>query len=191
MAGTSFQVTLKGLPRVRNLLQSFAKAAGGDAELHRRWGIQGLNWVDQNFRQQGALTGTPWKGLSPNTVANRRQGSSNVLQDTGQLRASYGMTFSATETIIGTANPIAAFHESGSRAHTIKAKPGKSLVFKVAGGGSGKKGKRGSGNLVFAKEVRIPALPARRMLPRQEDATFMTRLIQTGLNYLRELGNKE
>ncbi len=177
---TSFQIDLKGLPQVQNLLQTYAKAAGGDTELYRRWGIQGLNWIDRNFRQEGALTGTPWAALKPNTIANRRRGSSRILQDTGQLKASYTMQFSDKETVLGTANKVAIYHQKGTRAHTVKAKAGGVLAFKVAG----KK------ETVFAKEVRIPALPARPMLPKQSTTSFVQQLVQTAQNYLKELAQK-
>lgn len=183
MSGVSFQIGLKGLKETNNVLQSFAKAVGGDAELHRRWGIQGLNWIDQNFRQSGALTGTPWAPLSPNTIAGRRQQSSAILQDTGLLRKSFEMTFSRDKTILGSNVEYALFHEYGTNPYVIKAKnlrgirgiiPGR-LVFMTTNG------------LVFAREVNHPGLKARRMLPRQTDDTFMEKLLLTTINYYNEL----
>ncbi len=134
MAGVSFEINLNKLHEMQNLLHNYAQAIGGSrAELHMRYGIQTLNWIDKNFRAQGGLLSTgPWAKLRPNTIAGRRKGSSLALQDTGQLRQSYQMNFDGQEVVVGTANPIAPYHEFGTHPYEIRPKNAKALAFVVA-----------------------------------------------------------
>jgi phage gpG-like protein len=164
-----------------DLLRSLTERFGQPdvlAELHRRWGIRTLNWVDQNFRQQGALTGSPWAKLRPLTVAQRRKGSSLILQDTGALKRSFVMQFSSAGVAVGSPIFYAEFHEEGRRGPwEIRPKdPDGILAFKGT-----------DGKTIFAKVVKHPGYPARRMLPRQSDASFMQMLVDTAANYYREL----
>jgi phage gpG-like protein len=197
MAGISTKISLSGIREVQNLLGHYAlDLGGGNAELHERFGIQALNWVDRNFRAQGGLLSTgPWAKLTPNTIAGRRRASSVVLQDTGQLRQSFTMQFSSTEVVIGTADQIAAYHERGTRPYTIRPVRAKALAFPVAEGGFVVKASFSSTNtqktfkkgtrLAFAQEVHHPGLPARRMLPTREE--LLPLLIRTTIGFLREL----
>lgn len=200
MAGVSFRVTLRGLRQFQDRLRSLSRGMGNRAELHRRLGIQALNWVDQNFRQEGALTGAPWRKLSANTVAGRRKGSSKVLQDTGQLRMGFNMRFDNASARVGSPSEIAPHHEFGTRPYEIRPKNRTYLAFPAVSGQPLKKAftfpsrerKFAKGTpFVFTKgPVHHPGLAQRRMLPRRTDVTFMERVRRTTLNYINELRGK-
>ena len=199
MAGVQFQVNLNQLAEMRNLLQNYAQSLGNRAELHMRYGVQALNWVDRNFRAQGGLLATgPWAKLRPNTVAARRRGSSLVLQDTGQLRQSFQMNFNNEEVVVGSGDPKALWHQAGTHPYVIRPKNAKTLAFIVAQGGNKaplnfsstttrKTFKKGT-NLAFAKEVHHPGLPPRRMLPTEQE--LLPVLLRTTINYLKEMQAK-
>ena len=197
----SMKIDLKGMKEMRNLLRNYAQAIGGNrAELHMRYGIQAMNWIDRNFRAQGGLLATgPWAKLRPNTVAGRRKNTSLILQDSGQLRQSYQMNFDSQQTVVGSADPKALWHGKGTKPYTIKPKNAKALAFPVAEGGRAvtvavrlKSARFGTGayrkgqNLAFAKEVHHPGLPARRMLPTARE--LLPQLIRTSINFLKEKG---
>lgn len=200
MPGVSIDIHLNGLHEMQNLLHNYAQSIGGNrAELHMRYGIQALNWIDRNFRAQGGLLSTgPWAKLRPNTVAGRRKKTSLVLQDTGQLRQSYQMNFNGEQVVIGSADSKALWHGEGTKPYTIRPKNAKVLAFIVAEGGhkvpfafsstttrhTFKKGQM----LAFAKEVHHPGLPARRMLPREIE--LLPQLLRTTVNFLHELQAK-
>ena len=113
-------------------------------------GMRGIKWVNDNFKREGLEI--KWKPLSPNTVANRRKGSSAILQDTGRLRQSFDYKLTPDAVIVGTQSKIASYHNDGTKPYNIKAKK-KTLAFNVVGG------------RVFPKEVRHPGLPARPLIP--------------------------
>src|SRR5689334_9076940 len=106
MASSQFTVEAKGISGVSSLLQKF-NTPETFRTLHQRWGIQGMKWVDENFRQQGALTGSPWAALKPSTIAGRRKGkgsgTAQILQDCGRLKESFTMEYSAQAAVIGSA----------------------------------------------------------------------------------------
>ena len=200
MAGVQFQVNLSQLKEMQNLLRNYAQSLGSNrAELHMRYGIQALNWVDRNFRAQGGLLSTgPWAKLKPNTIAGRRKGSALVLQDTGQLRQSYQMSFTNEQAVVGSADPKALWHGLGTKPYTIVPKNAKVLAFAIAQGGrkvpfafsstiTRHTFKRGQ-MLAFAKEVHHPGLPARRMLPIEVE--LLPALLKTTINFLKELQAK-
>ena len=198
----SVKFSLRGISRVRNLLSRYARAIGGNrAELHQRFGVQALNWIDRNFRSEGGqlLTG-PWRKLSANTIAGRRRKSSKILQDTGRLRGSFTMQFDSTLAKISNADPNAIFHERGTRPYIIRPKTAKMLAFPVAGGGVpvtaavrrrsnrfGSGGYRRGQNLAFAFEVHHPGLPMRRMLPKPGTGELVPELLRTTINFIGEL----
>ncbi len=175
---TKFTVTTKGIPEVQALLKKFT---GPDVKrtLHQRWGLQGMNWVDQNFKQQGALTGTPWAALKPSTIAAK--GSSSILQDTGRLKQSFVMRFDETQAAIGSPVFYGAYHEEGRTGPwAIRPKnPGGVLAWKGI-----------DGKMVFRKSVMHPGYPQRRMLPRQTDETFMSKIRLVATNLFNELSGK-
>ena len=200
----SVKLSLRGISRVRNLLSRYARAIGGNrAELHQRFGIQALNWIDRNFRSEGGqLTTGPWRKLSPNTIAGRRKKSSKILQDRGAsgLKGSFTMQFDSTRATVGTATPYAPYHERGTRPYIIRPKTAKMLAFPVAGGGVpvtaavrrrsnrfGSGGYRRGQNLAFALEVHHPGLPMRRMLPKPGTGELVPELLRTTINFIGEL----
>jgi phage gpG-like protein len=125
-------------------------------------GLRLMAWVDQNFRAEGLEQ--RWRPLSPNTVAQRRRGSSKTLQDTGRLRMSFtraaGNPKILGDTVRVTSNvAYAPFHEFGTGPYTIRPKkPGGRLAFRTASG------------MVFAKQVNHPGVPKRQMTPTPDTA---------------------
>lgn len=119
-----------------------------------------LKWIDQNFEQNGALSAPPWAPNRPNTVASK--GHSRILQRTGGLRRSFRSKISVFRgggrVQVGTGHRLAQFAEHGTRAHIILPRRAKVLRFVTVQG------------TVFARRVRHPGTPARRMLPRREVA---------------------
>jgi phage virion morphogenesis protein len=163
-------ITERGLSEVIDRLQKAMLAMDDKRELHRRLGREILNWVDENFRREGALQGKPWRKLSPNTLIKKR--GSGILQDEGRLRESFHMTIGGNEVAVGTADPLAPHHQYGTRSYTIRPKSKKFLKFQTVGG------------TVLAKQVRHPGLPARPMLPTEE--MVKPRLIKVVEQWLRD-----
>ncbi len=194
----SIQISLTGDVELRNTIQRIAQAAGDRTQLHARFGIQILNWIDRNFQQEGALTGRPWAKLSPNTIAGRRRGSSRILQDTGGLKSSFTERHDASGVRVGSAKEISEYHQLGTRPYVIRPKNAKALAFTMAGGGRAvgasfssintKRTFRKGQKLTFAKFVNHPGLVARPMLPTAEQITPI--LITTARNYLNEIIGK-
>ena len=212
MAGVSMDIHLNGLHEMQNLLHNYAQSiAGNRAELHMRYGTQALNWIDQNFRAQGGLLSTgPWAKLRPNTVAGRRKGTSLVLQDSGPMRESYQMNFNGEQVVVGSADPKALWHGEGTKPYTIRPKkPGGVLAIPIAeslatpsrlkemgivktkasfSSIATRKTFRKGGFVMFRKEVHHPGLPARRVLPRENE--LLPQLLKTTINFLHELQTK-
>jgi phage virion morphogenesis protein len=59
--------------------------------------------------------GINWKALSPVTIANRRQGSSVPLSDTGVLKNSFTVQAAAQSVVVGTNAPQAALMNFGGK----------------------------------------------------------------------------
>ena len=59
--------------------------------------------------------GINWKALSPVTIANRRQGSSVPLSDTGVLKNSFTVQAAAQSVVVGTNAPQAAMMNFGGK----------------------------------------------------------------------------
>lgn len=210
MPGVSASVTVKGTREVQQTLQRVAgsvASSGGRTGLHARWAILATRWIDRNFQSEGAMTGQPWKRLTPMTVAGRRKMSNRVLQDTGLLRASFHPAWDDKAARVGTASEVSKYHEFGTRGpYKIEPKRAKVLAWKVAGPFSSPKTKglrtgrvkasfsslttkttfRKGENVVFARSVIHPGLPARRMLPRMGEPTLMPELLKSALNYVKE-----
>jgi len=201
--GIKTDIEIKGLVEVLRKLnktgaQLSGSGAGGKTELHRRYGIQALNWIDENFRKSGALTGSKWAKLRPNTVAGRRKKSNKPLLNTGLMRASFTSRATSLDVRVGSPLFYAAFHEEGTSPYVITPKNAKVLAFPVASGGSQVKASfsstttratfRKGQRLGFARRVNHPGLPARPMLPRQGMPTIETRLLNTTINFLRQSG---
>ena len=123
-----------------------------------------LAWVDENFRRRGIER--PWRPLSPNTIAARRKGSSAPLQDTGRLKQSFTITRRAPRLIeVGTNVTYAEFHEEGTDPYTIRPRRASVLRFTTADG------------VRFARSVRHPGLPQRKMLPTTREANRLAKVL--------------
>ena len=104
----------------------------------------------RRFQLQQAPDGTPWRDLSPNTWASKR--NRKILNETGQMRDSLAYEATGTEVIIGFADKKARWHQFGTRPYTITPKNARMLAFMTAGGPA------------FATQVNHPGIPARPML---------------------------
>lgn len=204
MPGVGIKVDIRGARQVANLMRRVRGLVEDNRqELHLRWGIQTLNWVTRNFAAEGAMTGAPWRKLSPNTIAGRRKGSSRVLQDTGGLKNSFTLNATSTEVAVGTEKQIALYHEEGTGTYgkrgsaypIVPKNPGGVLAFRMAEGGSRVKASFSSiatqrtykkGQMItFAKSVMHPGVPIRRMLPKRGE--ILPTILKTTINYLNEL----
>lgn len=171
----------RAIPAVTQLMQKYGSAETR-TKLHQRWSIQTMNWIDQNFRAQGALTGSPWAALKPSTIAGRRKGKGKggpqILQDTGALKGSFVPKFDSNAAVVGSPIFYAQYHEEGRKGPwEIRPKsPSGVLVFNNA-----------EGKKVFAKRVMHPGYPARRILPRATDDSFMTKITTVAVNLFAEL----
>lgn len=199
------RIQLKGLQetvaKLNVLAQMGADAGGSKTELHRRYGIQAMKWIDENFKTEGGLLEDgKWEELSDNTVAARRKGSRLILQDTGTLRPSFGYQATSTEVRIGSPSKLALFHNEGTRGpYEIAPKNKLALAFVVAEGGrkvtrklAQQSARFGTGHLrvnqgaIVVKSVIHPGLSPRRMLPNENE--LLPRLVKTTENWLLQLG---
>ena len=196
MITARFQIN--GIERVRDLLRNLTLSQEQLAKLHARYAIRGLQWVDDNFRQEGALTGTRWRPLSDNTVAARRQGSRTILQNNGGLRQSFVKTSDSTQATVGSALQVAQWQHEGTKGpYPIVAKNARALAFVVAGAGIKVKSSFSSTvtkrtyikgtNLLITQKVMHPGLVARPMLPDENNQEFIDDLIQTTENFIEEM----
>lgn len=71
------------------------------------------NNIMLGFRETKSPDGINWEALKPSTIANRRQGSSVPLNDTGQLKSSITFNASSDHVEIGTNKPYAALMNFG------------------------------------------------------------------------------
>lgn len=174
-------IEIRGITEVSDLLRKFGSPETR-SNLHQRFGIQGLNWVNENFQKQGALTGTKWAPLAKSTLAGRRRGkgrgSSQILIDRGDLRKSFAYKSNATEATVGSPLFYSEFHEEGRKGPWAirPKKPGGVLAFNGA-----------NGKTVFARSVQHPGYAQRRMLPRSTDASWVDKLKDTALKYFAKL----
>ena len=156
--------SLRGVRALGNRLNILMRELGGNrAELHQRFGIQALRWIDRNFQSEGGLLDDgKWKALKESTKAGRRKGKRKlktaaqkrrfrhrILQDTGHMRQSFTMRADNSKVVVGTNVPYAVYHESDA--------PRK-------------------------------VLPRRRMLPTFEE--IGPQLLVTAVNYIEELKKK-
>lgn len=192
--GSGTQISVKGMARVRAILTRISNKATTREQLHMRFAIIALNWINKNFVTEGGLVGG-WKPLSPNTLAGRRGGSGRILQNTGQLRASFVPAWSSESARVGSPMAIAAYHEKGTDPYIIRPKkPGGFLAFKVATktgiktrqlkGGKTLSLPFAKGRVIFTREVKHPGLPPRRMLP--TEAELRPDLLKAAIEYVKE-----
>ena len=206
------RISLKGLQQTVAKLTALTvagqDAGGSKTELHRRYGIQAMKWIHENFKREGGLLeDDPWQELSPNTIAARRKGSSQILQNTREkLLPSFNFDHTSTEVRVGSPEKLALWHNEGTgiegpRHHSYFIYPRfkKALAFVVAQGGTKitrKVAKRsasfGSGHLKVNKNgivvaaVTHPGVAKRRMLPNENE--LLPRLIKTTENWLAQTG---
>jgi phage gpG-like protein len=164
MSTVQLDVRVDVADAVRRLAQARARFDAG-AYL-RLVGNRLLAWVDENFRRAGAET--PWRPLSPNTVAGRRRGQGSggpqPLRDTGRMAQSFVYELLGDAVWVGTRDQKAVWHHLGTpareittapqdrRARTSPTRPG-ALRFMTPAGP------------VFRRRVRHPGIPARPLLP--------------------------
>lgn len=139
-----------------------------------------LRWIGQNFRSEGGLVGG-WKPLTPGTIAGRRKKGrgAKILRDTGRLQQSFVSAVSGRKVEVGSAEPRADWHHFGTKPYTIRPVSAKLLRF------MGPEGK-----YVFSKEVHHPGLPARKLVPPEEEAEKLAvKILDLYVNTkLREIG---
>jgi len=203
MAKLEFKVAVKGVAKVRTMTTQLAIKMANRRDLHSRWAILALNWINRNFTSEGGMVGG-WKPLRPGTLAGRRGGAGRVLQDTGLLRASFVPRWSSTEAVVGSPLKTALWHEKGTGIAAGKGyiqirprKPGGVLAFPVAIGTAVKTKRLASGKTISLKKaeagtafvryvLKNPGVPKRRMLPRENEPTLMKDLLKAAINYVKE-----
>ena len=194
--GIGVTLDIVGAQRVIRIVRRLANIATDKEQLHLRYGIRALNWIARNFAQEGALTGAPWRKLSENTILGRRKGSSVVLQDTGELRRSFTVNYTAEGAEVGTEKQYSKFHEFGTDPYVIlPKKPGGVLAFPHIGGrplakstlfpSIGRSLPAGTPMAYSPWGVYHPGLPVRRMLPTEEE--IMPDLLRTTIAFLKEI----
>jgi hypothetical protein len=111
------------LQRIYQLTRGGGQGAASLSELHRRYGIRALQWINENFEQEGGLLSDgPWQKLAESTIAAK--GSSKVLQDTGiELRPSFVSKPTSTEVRVGSSKLLAKWHEEGTGQYGPRGRP--------------------------------------------------------------------
>lgn len=161
----------------RRLLEKLKDAVGAGPILSVI-GLRLSSYVDESFKTHGRGT---WRPLAWSTLALRRRGGDQPLQDTGRYKQSFvketdGKTFVEIGSNLKTPSGLllAAIHEYGTGPYTIRVKQAKALAAQIGQGahGAGEHGPIGvlsSGRstnwLFFGKEVHHPGIPARPVLP--------------------------
>jgi phage gpG-like protein len=201
MANT-IEITVKvnNMARVRAMVDRLGRKAQGRRDLHARWAVLAMNWINKNFQTEGGLVGG-WAPLRPGTLANRRKGSGRILQDTGELRQSFVPRWTSESATVGSPLKRALWHEKGTRPYIIKPKrAGGVLVFNTASGIRVKTKRLVTGKTirlpsatgtskVFTRLVHHPGLPARRMLPTADEPLLMRDLLKAAREYMTEQTN--
>lgn len=166
----SITVRLKGDP-----VTKLVELLGSPKKMLQVIGLRLQSFVDESFRTQGRGR---WKPLAAMTVSLR--GSGAPLQRTSAYRQSFVTTSDdVTFVRIGSDNPLARFHEYGTGQnppggrgwYVIVPRTAKVLV---ASGPTGF-------SLVLGKFVRHPGVPARPVLPTQEQADKLGDETVTGM----------
>lgn len=132
------RISLRGIQETVARIQALMALGQADGksrtELHRRYGRQAMNWINENFRSGGGLLEDgPWQPLSENTVAGRIKRSNAILRDRGNLQASFQPQVTSTEVRIGSPLKVALFHEKGTAGpYPIVPRNKKALAFAVS-----------------------------------------------------------
>src|SRR5512144_2346004 len=112
MAGISVKVEVRGMQQMQGVLERLTRKIQTRTDLHARWAVLALNWINRNFQTSGGMVGG-WKPLSPNTLAQRRSGTGKPLMDTGRLRASFIPRWTSAQASVGSNLQYAVYHEKG------------------------------------------------------------------------------
>ena len=128
-----------------------------------------LSYVDRQFKTRGEGR---WKPLAAGTLALRKRGGDQPLQDAGHYRQSFVQeTDDRTFVEVGTNLKVGGFslgkiHEFGTGPYTIRVKRAKVLAAQTRAGAW----------FFFGKEVHHPGVPARPVLPTKAKAEEMIKL---------------
>ena len=113
----SVKVTDKN--RVAVKLTALVKGIENPRGLFARFGVQGLKWVDENFKKQGGLLKEgKWQKLADSTIKRRqtrkkrKTKSTQILIDRGDLRGSFNTRFTSRGVWIGTEKVYGIYHDS-------------------------------------------------------------------------------
>lgn len=115
------KISIKDNGDAKRLQSKFRKLAQGIKQrraMMNRIGVQLLNAVSQNFKEQGH-EGAAWEPLKPRTLARRRTGRGvkksrgRILEDTGQLRRSFAAEADNDSVRVGSNVIYAPTHEFG------------------------------------------------------------------------------
>ncbi len=170
-------ITAIGKQRLERMIYAI-----GPAPMLKVVGARIMSYIDESFRTKGRGT---WPPLAPSTLALRRSGGDQPLQDTGRYKQSFvietdGKTYVEIGSSLKTPSgiPIAGIHEKGTAPFVIRAKNAKMLAAQTRGG-----------NWVrFGSIVHHPGIPARPVLPTQAQAE---QLVQETANEMIEMAAKE
>ena len=172
--------------------------------LYDRIGIRIIQWIDQNFKEEG--TEKKWTPLRASTIFARRKNSSKILQNTGRLKQEVTHKASSQSVVIGwPTDSVAKYHHYGTPGpYEIRPKNKKALKFFMPPGAgsvlqrhkkgtpnvglvsaaaarqSGLKMPAGKGKLqsvAFAQVVIHPGLPVRQLLPSLPLAKKLARMV--------------
>lgn len=141
-----------------------------------------LSFVDESFRTKGR---GQWPPLAPTTVALRKRGGSNPLQDSGDYKKSFiqetdGKTYVevGTNLKLPSGHLLGKIHEMGTGPYTIRVKRARVLAAQARAGNW----------FFFGKQVQHPGIPARPVLPTKAVAE---RLVQQVLDGMLAVADKK
>jgi len=191
MSGFRIEVVVKRDEKFQRITEMLRSPRG----LLLAIGARLMAFVDESFKTHGRHGGpawpfpTPaWRPLSWTTVALRKHGGSEPLQDSPGYKSSFVKSGDDTTYVeIGTnRTPLAYWQEFGTRPYTIRPVRARVLAAKLPRGPLGLIATKSMSNyLFFGKEVHHPGIPARPVLPTKE---IGERLIQLEIDgYLKSL----
>ncbi len=139
-------------------------AAVGPRAILKVVGMRLESYVDESFKTHGR---GQWRPLAASTIEQRRQGSSEPLQNEGRYKASFvketdERTFVEVGSNLKTPDgrSLPGIHEYGTGPYDIVAKRAKVLAARLPGGAW----------KIFGTHVRHPGISARPVLPDQATA---------------------
>lgn len=173
-------------------LRELGQALTAPRGLYARWGVTALRWIDENFRKQGGLLEDgSWEGLSSSTLRSRAR--KEAVKARKQRQKSMAKKAK---------RPKSSKSSKSSRKGGVKkakeAKKAKSQNILIVTGDLRRSytTKFDSEGVVIGsnKDYAVyhesdeprNVLPQRRMLPRQRDTSFTSRMQKVALSYIRE-----